>query len=284
MDKKKLLLVIGIGLLAAALLTVFLLRGGEDAPGRPAVTTCPALQEQTAQTAPSDTTAPEEEIQTIPEETTEPVQTRPEETEPDDPEPEQTEAPAYTEPELFPLELEDGMLVVQSLFQFSGMNPDFDNLFGEDIAGVQLVNDSDAHMTYAEVTAILADGTTLTFVAEDVPAGGTVMAFCLEHESVTDVRACEEVFGYAEFETGDMLMEDLVKVTVTGAEITLKNVSGRDLTNLEVICHGLLDGSLFGGITYHYNVSTLPAGSSAVVHAVDCFLGMTEVVRIKQGS
>ena len=63
----------------------------------------------------------------------------------------------------------------------------------------------------------------------------------------------------------------------------MKNVSGRDLTNLNVICHGLLDGSLFGGTTYHYNVSSLPAGTSAVVYAVDCYLGMTEVVRITQG-
>lgn len=290
MDRKKLLIPVGVGILAV-LLIFLLLPGNEQRPPAETAPTRPAVQDQTPATEPGQTTGPAE---TQPETTepplTDPVETGseptvPEETEPKatEPKPVQTEPPAVTEPDLFPLELEDGKLIVRSLFQFTGMNPDFENYFGEDIAGVQMINTSDEHMTVAEVTAVLTDGTTLTFRAEDIPAGGSVMAFCLEHASVADVSRCEEIFGYAEFESGDMMLTDQIRVDISGTEITLRNVSGEDLTNLEVTCHGLLDGSLFGGTTYHYNVSTLPAGSSAVVHAVDCILGMTEVVRVELG-
>lgn len=295
MEKKKLLIPILITIIAVVFSVVFLLTREADPIPPETVGTMPAVQNQTTPTQPPQTTAPDltepaasettEPEETIPAQTdpveTEPKQTEPKQTEPRETEPEETE-PVYDSVE-FPVELEDGLLTVHSLFQFSGMNPDADNLFGENIAGVQLTNDSDRHMARAEVTAVLYDGTTLTFLAEDVPAGKTVMAFCLEHESVADVRSCEELFGYAEFESDDPLRRDLVRITVSGTEITLRNVSGKDLTDLDVICHGVLDSSLYGGTTYHYNVASLPAGASTVIHAVDCFLGMAEVVRVELG-
>lgn len=284
MDRKKWLLPIGMGVLAA-MLFLLLLTGEEQAPAAGPTLMEPSSQSQTIPKEPALTTAPETtpSAPSAPAGTTEPPRTGPQETQAVPTGPEPTQTPTSAGRELFPLELEGGRLIAQSLFRFSGMNPDCDDLFGEDIAGLQMTNTSDEHMAFAEVTVILTEGKTLTFRAEDVPPGGTVMAFCLEHESVTDPDSCEEAFGYAEFCSGDMLLSDQLEITVEGARITLRNLSGEDLTDLKVICHGLLDGSLFGGSTYQYHVSTLPAGASADVYAVDCILGMTEVVRVVRG-
>lgn len=284
--KKSVIFPILIVVLILVLTAVLL--NGRDTPTDTPKLTRPAAQSQTVPTVPVQTTAPET-TELLPTDPTEPHQTDPSETEPEQTEPEQIKPdhtePAETEPEptasLFPMELEGGLLTVRSLFQFTGMNPDAKNAFGEDIAGVELTNNSDRHMTVAEVTATMADGTVLTFRAEDVPAGRTVMAFSLEHASIPDAAACEDVYGHAEFDDSDPLRTDLVTCSVDGIAITVRNISGAELKNLNVICHGLLDGSCFGGTTYHYNVPTLPAGASTTIHAVDCILGMAEVVRVE---
>lgn len=287
MDKKKVWFPVLAGVLALILLAGLFLK--EDPA--PPVQTGPAVQNQTIPMLPGQTTVPQETHSGYtdaaePEQTTEPEQTGHGHTEPDRTEPEQTE-PVQTDPPvrtMFPAELEDGMLTVRSLFQFSGMNPDADNAFGENIAGIELTNTSELHLLCAEVAVLLEDGTELTFLAEDVPPGGTVMAFSLENGTLEDVNSCVAVDATADFESADPLQTDLVQCTVDGIAITVRNVSGTDLTDLEVTCHGLLDGSFFGGSTYRYNVSTLPAGASTVIHAVDCFLGMAEVVRVDRGS
>lgn len=280
MAKKKLVfaaLGAAVLILAAALLP----RIGQtpDAP------TAPAVQTRPAETQGTEPILPTEPVETVPPVTTEPpatIQTQPAGTRPVETEPEQTVAPTEA-PEIFPVLLEDGMLTVQSMFQFSGMNPDADLQFGENIAGLQLVNTSDRHLTVAELAAVLEDGTILSFRAEDVAPGMTVMAFSLEHGSVEDPDRCVEVYGYAEFEEGDPLRSDLVEIQVEGVEITVKNVSGMDLTNLDIICHGLLDGSAFGGSAYTYRITSLASGGSTTVYALDCILGMTQVTRVELG-
>lgn len=280
MAKKKLVfaaLGVAVLILAAALLP----RTGQN----PDAPTAPAVQTRPAETKGTEPTLPTEPVQTEPPVTTEPpaiIQTQPAETRPAETEPEQTVAPTEA-PEIFPVLLEDGMLTVQSMFQFSGMNPDADLQFGENIAGLQLVNTSDRHLTVAELAAVLEDGTILSFRAEDVAPGMTVMAFSLEHGSVEDPDRCVEVYGYAEFEEGDPLRADLVEIQVEGVEITVKNVSGMDLTNLDIICHGLLDGSAFGGRAYTYRITSLASGGSTTVYAMDCILGMTQVTRVELG-
>lgn len=280
MAKKKLVfaaLGAAVLILAAALLP----RTGQN----PDAPTAPAVQTRPAETQGTEPTLPTEPVQTEPPVTTEPpaiIQTQPAETRPAETEPEQTVAPTEA-PEIFPVLLEDGMLTVQSMFQFSGMNPDADLQFGENIAGLQLVNTSDRHLTVAELAAVLEDGTILSFRAEDVAPGMTVMAFSLEHGSVEDPDRCVEVYGYAEFEEDDPLRSDLVEIQVEGVEITVKNVSGMDLTNLDIICHGLLDGSAFGGSAYTYRITSLDSGGSTTVYALDCILGMTQVTRVEPG-
>ncbi len=223
----------------------------------------------------------------LPTETTEPVETtRPEapwETEeaPTYPETEPTTLPRVEE-EIFPVELEGGMLLIRSIFPFSGMNPDGGNQYSEDLAVLQMTNTSQEHLLYAEVSALLADGTSLTFRAEDVPPGKSVMAFSLENAALEGRENCEDIDGYAEFQAdpAELLRPDLVEVSVRGSEITVKNISGKNLDHLDVYCHGLLDTSYYGGTTYHYTITGLKAGKTATIQATDCFLGLVEVVRI----
>lgn len=286
MGQKKRLWIAAGAAAAALILAALLWPDGAPAQTPPGPAQTVPTEHIPAETAPSvsaETTVPEP---SVPADTTGTGMTRPTEpmetTTPPDTEPAETEPPVYATVQ-FPVALEDGRLTVQSILQFSGMNPDVGGMVGEEIAGIHMTNTSEQYLHHAEITAVLADGTTLTFRVDDVPPGRSAMAFSLEHEPLEEPKSCEEIFGYAEFSDGDQLAGELVSVSVSGAEITLTNVSGRTLTDLDVICHELLSDSYFGGISYSYSVASLPSGGSAVVYAGDCTLGMAEVVRVEIG-
>ena len=185
MKKTKLLAAAGAVAAAAAILAAVLMRGPEEKPptvSGPAGTRPPV----TVQTVPTE--PPEMTETTAPETTAPTVQTEPEQTEegifPTEPEQTAPTEPPETIPELFPMELEGGCLTVHSLFPYSGMNPDAGLEFGENIAGLQLTNTSDEHISLAELTAVLDDGTELCFRVEDLPPGMSAMLF--EPEEVLD--------------------------------------------------------------------------------------------------
>lgn len=286
MKKTKLLAAAGAVVATAAILAAVVL--GDREEKAPTVSgpagTRPPVTVQNAPTEPPETTELQE--TTAPETTAPTMQTEPEQTEEGTflTEPEQTAPtePPETIPELFPMELEGGRLTVHSLFPYSGMNPDAGLAFGEDIAGLQLTNTSDEHISLAELTAVLEDGTELCFRVEDLPPGMSAMLFEPEGRTLDGDRYCVDLYGIAEFEE-DPMQPELVAVSVDGIAVTVYNVSGRDLTDLRVACHGLLDGSCFGGSTYIYDVASLPAGAVTVINAVDCILGEARVVRVEIG-
>lgn len=302
MNKKKLLLILGTCAVVLAIVLIVLqpeqgngqtITGAVASSTSGSQTTEPLLREtEPGNKMPGETDADE----TAPTEA-EPGQSQPDDSDPWEPESEPTEPeqsrPVYTEPEqtepptydtvAFPLELEGGRLTVQSLFQFSGMNPDMGNAEGENIAGLQITNTSDEHLRNAEITAVLADGTGLNFRIQDLPAGMSAMVFALDNEPVANVEACEDLYGWAEFEAADACRADLVEITTNGMEITVRNVSGGPLKNLNVYCHSMLDGSCFGGVTYCYTIDSLSAGQSAAVFAWECILGQAQVVRVELG-
>ena len=288
---KRMLIPLSLGLAALALFAAWALLPQPESPA-PSRPDAPVLQGQTepdrattpnvtvpAETNPGETYPAATMLPTEPEQ---PGDTEPSRTEPLQTEPVQTEPPVV-EQMTFPVLLENGMLTVQSAFQFSGMNPDADLAFGENIAGLQITNTSDRHMKEAEITAILHDGTVLTFLAQELSPGMSAMVFSLEHGVLEDPALCAEVYGTAEFETGDPLRRDLVDIQIEGMEVTVKNVSGEDLTDLTIFCHGLLDESSFGGKAYTYRITSLSAGASTVVLAQDCILGMAQVTRVELG-
>ena len=286
MKKTKLLAAAGAVVAAAAILAAVVL--GDREEKAPTVSgpagTRPPVTVQTAPTQPPKTTELPE--PTTPETAAPTVQTEPEQTEeetfPTEPEQTAPTEPPGTIPELLPMELEGGRLTVRALFPYSGMNPDAALAFGEDIAGLQLTNTSDEHISLAELTAVMEDGTELCFRVEDLPPGMSAMVFDQKQTALAGDLSCVDLYGFAEFEE-DPMQSELVAVSVDGITITLKNVSGRDLTDLSVACHGLLDGSCFGGTTYIYDVASLPAGAVTVINAVDCILGEARVVRVEIG-
>lgn len=182
-----------------------------------------------------------------------------------------------------PCELENGKLLVQSLFQSSVENPDAGNEIGEDIGSLEILNQSEEYCISAEIKVTVEDGTEIVFTATDIPAGKTAWVFAPDNQSISQDSVCQKIEGTAQFGQTS-LMEDQVMYSVEDTTITLQNLTENDLTDLSVYCHCLFEDVYFGGRTYCYPVELLPAGGTAVVEAADCFMGTAEVVAIRKNS
>lgn len=183
-----------------------------------------------------------------------------------------------------PYSLEDGKLRVESFFQFSGFNPDKNDEEGEDVAAVLLTNTSREHLTSVTLAVVTTDGSVVTFTARDIPSGMSVMVFEQGNTAVANDITCSQIACKASFEAEKPVMADQVEISVDGTQITVRNISGEDLSQLTVYYHSVLDQSYYGGITYQYTIDSLRAGESALVDAWECFLGLTDVVRVELGS
>lgn len=183
-------------------------------------------------------------------------------------------------PDRFPMTLAEGKLEIQSLFQFDGINPDCGNQEGTDIASVMLKNVSGEYLAEAKLTLTLTDGTKLNFKVNDLPAGKTVMAFSAENASMAGGAVCADAACEAVWEEGGSPMPEQIGVSVDGMSVTLTNNSGADISKLVIYCRCPLGEEYFGGAAYSYTVHDLAANETVTVDAVDCILGMAEVVRI----
>ena len=180
----------------------------------------------------------------------------------------------------FPLIIEEGKLEIESIIQYDGLNPDCGNQEGNDIAAITVRNVSDVYLKSAEISMTTNDGNILTFAITDLPAGKTVFAFSQENTSVNADAVYGDVICQASFDADTNMSQDRVSVSVDGTVITLQNETNESLSNIVVYCHSTLGDQFFGGITYTYSIETLPANGSAEVDALDCILGLAEVVRI----
>ena len=179
-----------------------------------------------------------------------------------------------------PMEL-DGGLSLENLFQFSGINPDSNKREGKDIAAILLKNTSGAYLGKADISVTLTNGKELTFTVTDLPAGKTAMAFSRENASVSAEDACSEAGCSASFEPDLAPIPDQVTVSAAGTTVTVTNRTDRELSNVVVYCRSPLEEEYFGGVAYQYIIENLPAHGTATVDAVDCILGMAEVVRVE---
>ena len=184
----------------------------------------------------------------------------------------------------FPYKLEEGKISIDSVFQFTGFNPDNENMEGENIAALTVVNQSEQHLTFAQFTVKLADGAELAFEITDLPAGQKAMIFEKKNQVYELDDVCQEITDTAEFEDASPVMADKLSVEVQETTVTLTNNSEEDLTNLLLHCHCVIDDAYFGGLTYMYPIESIPAGQSASVNAEDCYLGQAAVVRVSQDS
>lgn len=179
----------------------------------------------------------------------------------------------------FPYELAEGKLQAASLFQYSGLNPDCNNEEGEDIAALEIVNQSDEFCKSAEIEIAMQDGTELVFKAEDIPAGKKIWVFESSNQSIGQDDACKEIRDNSEF--GEVsFMESQITTSVEDTTITIENLTGEEITDLMVGCHCLFEDTYFGGVSYSYPAGTIPAGGRVIVDAADCYMGSAEVVWI----
>lgn len=201
---------------------------------------------------------------------------------------EETEAPASvetTEPTVdmgsmitFPLVTEEGKLEIESLFQFEGINPDCDYQEGDKIAAIIVRNVSGVYLKAADISMILGDSSQIMFAVSDLPAGKSAVVFSTDNTELADEYYCAAVSTDAVFEEVDSV--EGISVTVDGMMVTVTNNSPNELYGIEVYCHGVFDDWYFGGVTYVYTIEKLAAGDSTTITAVDCILGVVDVVRI----
>lgn len=184
----------------------------------------------------------------------------------------------------FPYEIEDGKLIVNSLFQSNVPNPDCNNEESENIATLEIVNQSEKYLASAAIEVGLEDGSVLNFMVSGIPAGSKVWAFETGNNSIEDDEVCMSIKMDTQYETNESLVPDKIEVEVEDTNVKLTNLSDEDLNNLVVDCHCLFDDAYFGGLTYTYSVDSISAGGTAVIEADDCYLGSAEVVRITQGN
>ena len=180
----------------------------------------------------------------------------------------------------FPYEIDNGNLVINSVFQSSIENPDCGNEYGDDIASLELVNQSNQYLDSAELTLHMSDGKELHMVIKNIPPGKKVWAFDDQNQLVSNDVVCTSVDCDAEYLADSPMADQEIKVKVDDTTVTLKNQSENDLNDLTIECHCVIDGVYYGGLTYSYPVDKLTSNGSKKIEAEDCFLGEAEVVRI----
>ena len=184
--------------------------------------------------------------------------------------------PAATQVE-FPVKLDQGNVEIESLFQFSGVNPDAGNQDAEDVASIALKNTSNQYLKEATVKVTLATGSELTFIVQDLPSGASVMAFSTDNITLSETDTCTAITVNTIFE--DDSDPDGLEVSVEGMTITVKNTSSKKLGDIAVYYRDIFNERYFGGKAYIYNIENLSAGKSTTFTAEESLLGVIEVVR-----
>lgn len=181
----------------------------------------------------------------------------------------------------FPYELENGKLVINSLFQSSIMNPDCRDEMGEDVATLELENGSGEFLESAEIVVTLTDGEELEFEISCIPDGEKVWVFEKSNKSIAKDAKCELIICKGNFANASLMMEDKVSVVEDGTMVTLNNLTEETLSNLTIDFHCLFDGEVYyGGRIYTYPVERIEPGSSISFDVEECYLGEAKAVRI----
>ena len=182
----------------------------------------------------------------------------------------------------FPYAIDEDRLMVNSLFQSSIENPDCENEYADDIASLEIENQSGKFLESAKITLHMSDDLELNMVIKDIPANQKVWVFDNMNQSIKGDAICESIDCEASFLDEDPLIGEQIKIKVKDTKVTLSNQSEETLSGLTVGCHCLFDGVYYGGLTYSYPVDEISPDGKTVIEADDCFLGTAEVVRISK--
>ena len=183
--------------------------------------------------------------------------------------------------QIIPYKIDDGKLIVESVFQLSGTNPDCNDEEGENIGSIQLKNSSEEFLEKADIIIKLDDGSQLTFRVEDIPAGKSVLAFDINNQVYDTKNAIEEITADTSYSEASLL-ENKVSADTADLQITLENISGDTLENLTVTYHCIFDDAYYGGKSYVKTVESLGAGETTALDASECYLGEAEVVKVQE--
>ena len=175
----------------------------------------------------------------------------------------------------FPVLLESDRLRIDSVFSYSGINPDSGGQDVSDIVAINMTNLSDQHLKKAVLTATLVDGTVTTFTVDDLPSQKSVTVFAADNHPYAECAALSVDAAFMEVPSPDGL-----SVFVNGLTVTVVNNSTDDLSQIDVYCRDVFGESYFGGTTYKHTIDELPAGQSTTIDVNDSMIGMIEVVRI----
>ena len=179
---------------------------------------------------------------------------------------------------MFPCEIQKGV-VVESLFQFNGTNPD-SGLEGNNIAGITIINTTEKHIKNAEVTIKIKDNETLRFYLYDLPSNKSIYVFEKDNRSYELTDNILSVKGKVSFDKKEDVLLEKISFDVSETELTISNFSDENIKNLTVHCHCALDDVYFGGLTYKYPVNELNAGETVQLIAMDCYMGEAAIVRL----
>lgn len=180
----------------------------------------------------------------------------------------------------FPYKLDHNRLRIDSLFQYSGVNPDAQLENGDDIASIQLKNISDQYLESAEISVELDNGTAFSFTLQDIPAGKSVTAFDTANTSYDGNAGVAYIEAQASYNADASVNEDACAITKDDQGVHLQNISGDTLNNIQVKYHSILDDMYFGGLSYTATVDSLAVDQTTDVDTSEDMLGDVEIVSV----
>ena len=183
----------------------------------------------------------------------------------------------------YPYELDEGRLVVNSVFQSSVSNPDCNNEVGEDIVTLELLNQSGLYLDSAVFTVTMTDGQTFQFEADAIPDGGTVWAFELSNGMQSGTIAVESITCTAYYLDEAPMLGGAVTVETDGVTATVSSQTDEDLSGLQLGFHCVFEGIYYGGLTIDYSLESLPARGTEALEITECWLGEAACVFVRSG-
>ncbi len=155
-----------------------------------------------------------------------------------------------------------GALFVQRIFDYSGpFMEDGSDKEVKNIVAAVLVNTTPTDYEYVEF-CVNTDKGTHSFTASGIKAGSTVTVLCQNKDKFEKDEAMKDftIDAKAEYAAPPTVPEDVFEVYYTGANVSVKNIGTRDLTDLCVYYKQTNDEGFLGGITYRTKISALKAG------------------------
>ena len=227
----------------------------------------------------SDTNIPQNEVSSddpIPDSPSKPEQTDPSPEEQDEPN-EQTASGLS-----FPYQLDDGNIVVSSVFPTSMDNMDADLEYGDDIATIEFENKSGKDLLKASFDVVTTNDEIIHFEITDLPANSTDWAMSPEGTTIKLQSEVKSIKG--SFEYGDLpMMEDQIEITIENeTSVHVRNISDQTIENLVIGYKCFMDEVYFGGATFQETISKLNPGEEYVFEADSCYLGSARVVSIQK--